>query len=182
VTAKTQSRHGLRALKGRLLVRGLNAIDQRSAAAKALSAWRVGILASLGGESNLSAMELTLVEQACRNRLILDSVDAWLLSQPSLVNRKRKTLLPVIAQRMQIDAALTRTLTTLGLNRREKEINLHEYLDSPEHKAAVAAAREEELAYARADESAPEPSNDASNAPAGTATPAATISDEGEQS
>jgi hypothetical protein len=154
------------------MVRGLEAIDMRSAAAKALSAWRAGILASLGGESNLSAMELTVVEQACRNRLILDSVDAWLLSQPSLVNRKRKSLLPVIAQRMQIDAALTRTLTTLGLKRREKPV--------PSLEAYVAEH------YGNGDEpaneSAPQPSDGAGNVPADAVAPeTTTASDEGEK-
>ena len=85
-------------------------------------------------------MELTVVEQACRNRLILDSVDAWLFEQPRLVNRKRKYMLPVVAQRMAIDAALTRTLTALGLKRREKPVpSLAEYLASKEHEESQSA-------------------------------------------
>ncbi len=44
---------------------------------------------------SVSTQELALVEEAVKTRLILDSVDAWLLTQPTLINKRAKSLLPV---------------------------------------------------------------------------------------
>ena len=49
------SRHGLNALKARVMVRGLQAIDRRTAAAQTLLAYRKELLADLGGETTVSA-------------------------------------------------------------------------------------------------------------------------------
>jgi hypothetical protein len=144
MTAERRRKPPSRVTIARIKAEGLACIDRRTAASRALMQWRREILASLGGESNLSAMELTVVEQAARNRLLLDSIDAWLLSQPSLINRRRKSLLPLVAQRMSVDAALTRTLTTLGLKRREREVTLQDYLNSQEHETALAQAADDE--------------------------------------
>jgi hypothetical protein len=69
-------------------------------------------------------------------------------------------------------------LSQVGLDRQEYVPTLAEYLDSPEHEAAVARAREEQAAYARESESAPEPSPDDSNVPASAPTPATNVTDE----
>ena len=73
------SRHGLNALKARVMVKGLHAIDKRTAAAQALIAWRSELLTDLGGEEIVSAQQLALVEMATRTRLYVDSLDAWLI-------------------------------------------------------------------------------------------------------
>ncbi len=177
-----REKHGLKALMARVTANGIAAIDGRSAASRALMHWKSELVRDLGGETALSAQQHTIIELACRARLYLDSVDGWLMRQKTLVNRRHKSLLPVLRERMQLADALARHLAALGLERREKEINLNEYLDSDEHKAAVAAARAEELAYARENESAPEPSSDDSDAPAAAATPATNTSDEGDPS
>ena len=41
---------------------------------------------AMGGEEALSAQERAVLDLAIRTRLLLDSVDAWLLEQPTLVN------------------------------------------------------------------------------------------------
>jgi len=43
----------------------------------------------LGGEEALSTQQRALVELAVRDRLLLESVDAWLLAQPQLVNGRK---------------------------------------------------------------------------------------------
>ncbi len=96
------SRHGLNALKAQVKVRGLQAIDRRTAAAQALVAWRRELLSDLGGEESVSAQQMALVDMAVRTRLYVDSLDAWLMEQESLVNRKRKSVLPVLRERQQL--------------------------------------------------------------------------------
>ena len=97
-----RSRTGLRALKSRVAVPGLAAIDRRTAAARALLDWRRGLLDDLGGEHRISAARLALVEIAVRTRLYLDHVDAFLMEQPSLIVKRarlRGRLLPLVEQR-----------------------------------------------------------------------------------
>jgi hypothetical protein len=55
-TRQSISRHGLTALKARVKVRGLTAIDRRTAAAQALLAWRKELLADLGVRDRTSEL------------------------------------------------------------------------------------------------------------------------------
>jgi hypothetical protein len=60
--------------------------------------------------------------------VILISLDDWIAWQPSLVTRKR-TVLPVVLQRMQIAEGLARNLERLGLERHAKQaLSLADYL------------------------------------------------------
>ena len=76
---KPRPRTGLNALKARVKVRGLAAIDRRTVAARALLAWQDEVLAALGGEENVSPQKRALVEVACRTKLYLDHLDAYIL-------------------------------------------------------------------------------------------------------
>jgi len=127
------TRHGLRALKGRVLVRGLRDIDMRTSAARALSSWRRQLLADLGGEEHVSAAQAALVEMATRTRLLIDSADAWLLAQDSIVLKRRGTLLPAVRERQTLVDSLARLLSALGLERRSRPVqDLREFLQSKE--------------------------------------------------
>ena len=55
-------------------------------------------------------------------KLVLDSLAAWIAehAQSGLMNRRNRTLLPVIKERTQIDDALARHLAMLGLERLER--------------------------------------------------------------
>ena len=123
------TRHGLNALKARVKVRGLGAIDERTAAAQALLAWRRELVADLGGEEVVSAQQQALVELAVRTRLYVDSLDAWIMEQPSLVNARKRAVHPILLQRQQLADALARYMTQLGLECRVKEVrDLRTYL------------------------------------------------------
>ena len=125
------SRHGLNALKAQVKVRGLQAIDMRTAAARALLAWRNELLTDMGGEESVSAQQMALVDMVVRTRLYVDSLDAWLMEQESLVNWKRKSVLPVLRERQQLVDSLARILGQLGLERKAKPVPaLSEYLDA----------------------------------------------------
>ncbi len=126
---RAYSRHGLNALKARVKVRGLQAIDRRTAAARALLAWRAELIADLGGEDAISTQQRTVVELAATTKLYVDSLDAWIMEHGNLVNARRRAALPVVKDRMQLADALVRYLTALGLQRRTKQVpDLGSYL------------------------------------------------------
>jgi hypothetical protein len=122
----------LNALKARVKVKGLAAIDQRTVAARHLLDWRRDLLDDLGGDPAISAAQRTLVDVAIRTRLYLDHVDAFLMEQPTLVVRRKRNrhhLMPLVEQRLRLADSLARVLGQLGLERRQKPpIDLTQYL------------------------------------------------------
>jgi hypothetical protein len=123
--------HGLTALKRTVRIHGSRAIDGRTTLAKTLGAWRAQLIADLGGHDSLSIQETALVDLTVRTKLLLDSVDEWLLRQHSLVNMRKRALLPVVRERTQLADALARYLAMLGLTRRPKPVpSLEDYLAS----------------------------------------------------
>ena len=116
------TKHGHYALRRAMKERGLRAIDGRSSVGRALSQWRSNLIRDLGGEGAVSTQQLALVDLAVKSKLLLDSVDAWLLTQKSLINVRKKTLLPVVRERQQLADGLARYLGQLGLERKAKEI------------------------------------------------------------
>ncbi len=77
----------------------------------------------------MSAQQLALVEMAVRTRLYVEHLDFFLMGQESLVNRKKKAVLPVLRERQQLVDSLARILGQLGLERRAKPVPaLSEYL------------------------------------------------------
>lgn len=120
---------GLGGLKRAVTALGNRAIDRRTIIGKALAGWRDELVADLGGDAAISTQQRALVDLAVRTKLMLDSVDAWLLKQPSLVNARKRSLLPVVRERTQLADAVARYLSALGLERRAKPVTpLHEYL------------------------------------------------------
>lgn len=117
---------------------GSRAIDKRTQVGRALAAWRAELVADLGGIENVSTQELALVDEAVKTKLILDSVDAWALSQGSLIDKRKRTVLPVVRDRNTLVSTLRQLLGDLGLRRRVTESpDLGAYL------ASRAADREE---------------------------------------
>jgi hypothetical protein len=137
------SRHGLHALKAKVKVAGLAAVDGRTAAAQALLDWRRSLISDLGGEEAVSAQQRALVEIATRTRLFIDHLDSFLLGQKSLVNAKRKAALPLLRERQSLADSLTRILGQLGLERRAKPpIDLTQYLRDQYGPASASALRD----------------------------------------
>lgn len=115
-------------MKRAVIERGLAAIDGRSAVGRALSQWRADLVRDLGGKDSISMQQETLVDLAVKSKLLLDSVDVWLLSQPSLVNKRKKSLLPVVRERTQLADSLARYLGQLGLEKKIRQKTLQELL------------------------------------------------------
>ncbi len=114
--------HGLTRMKQAVRVLGGRLIDRRTSVGKALDQWRRDLVADLGGGETISTQQAALIELAVRSKLLLDSIDAYLLALPTLVNKRRKALLPVVRERQALADGLARYLTTLGLQRRQADV------------------------------------------------------------
>lgn len=108
-------------LKRAVRTLGSRTIDRRTRVGKALAAWCDDLARDLGGLDGLSTQQRAIIEQAATTRLLLDSIDAWLVRQPSLVDRRKRALLPVVRERQQLADALIRYLTALGLDRKVQD-------------------------------------------------------------
>lgn len=108
-------RTGLNALKAKVKVRGLHALDTRTAGAQALLAWRKELFDHLGGEATCGPDKRALVEMAVRTRLYVENVDSWLLGQQTLVSMKHRSVLPVLRERMALADSLARYLAQIGV-------------------------------------------------------------------
>jgi hypothetical protein len=114
--------HGFYALKTMLRALGPRVLDRRTTLGKALAAWKADLVRDLGGD--VSTQQAAIIDLAVRTKLLLDSVDAWLLVQPSLVNVREKALLLVVRERQQLADSLSRMLERLGFERRARPFDL----------------------------------------------------------
>ena len=110
--------HGLTTLRDAATRLGSRAIDGRSSLSYALKKWRRELVEDLGDDDNISTQQSALIDLAVKSKLLIDSVDAWLLAQPSLVNKRKKALLPVVLQRQTLADGFARYLSQLGLERK----------------------------------------------------------------
>ncbi len=125
-------KHGLHTMKQAVTALGSRSIDGRSSLSYALKKWRRELIEDSGGADNISTQQSALVDLAVKSKLLLDSIDAWLLTQPSLVNARKRSLLPVVLQRQTLADGLARYLAMLGLQRRVKTTSLADLLNRPE--------------------------------------------------
>ena len=121
--------HRLKVLKRAVRALGNQIIDRRTAVGKALAAWRADLGADLGGADALSTQQRALLDEAVKLKLMLDSIDAWVLAQPSLVNKQKRSLFPVVRERLALVGQLQRLLRDLGLERKARDVtDLASYL------------------------------------------------------
>jgi hypothetical protein len=140
-------KHGTDTLKRAVKVLGRRYIDQRTIVGKALAAWRGELLLDLGGIEAVSTQELALVEEAVKTKLILDSVDAWLLTQPTLIAKRTRGVLPAVRDRQALVSTLRGLLSDLGLKRRGKTMpSLGEYLAAKGNGGGAGGAPSDERA------------------------------------
>jgi IS30 family transposase len=115
--ARSSQRHGYHGLKATLERLGSRALDPDTEVGRSLSEWREGLVADLGGEEELSTQQRTLIDVLAREKLLLQSIDAWLLQQDKLVNASLRAVYPVVQQRTELANAFSRRLVLLGLDR-----------------------------------------------------------------
>jgi hypothetical protein len=113
-----------------LAERGHALVADSSELGKALGQWRMELVADLGGKDAVSSQQGVILDLAVRTKLMLDSIDAWLLTRPSLVNKSKGILFPVVTQRQALADSLAKYMGMLGLERRTKlPMDLPSYLE-----------------------------------------------------
>jgi hypothetical protein len=121
--------HAYAPLKRAVKVLGTRAVDRRTRIGKALEQWRADLIADLGGFENISTQERAIIDEAVLTKLILSSINVWMLKQQSLVSNKNRGALPVVLHRNQLVTTLKVLLDSLGLKRRTKPVEqLEDYL------------------------------------------------------
>jgi hypothetical protein len=139
-TRRNRLRHGLYTMQKAVQTLGSRALPSPSTAlGRALHEWRASLLADLGGADAVSTQQLALVELAVRTKLLVDSVDAYVLAMPSPVNKRKRSLHPVVRERQVLADALARYMQQLGLERHVKPaLSLADYLAQRETAPAPA--------------------------------------------
>jgi hypothetical protein len=106
-----------------------NPLDGRTTLGKALAAWRCDLLADLGGADAISTQQAALVDLAVRTKLLVDSVDVYVLGMSSPVNKRKRQLFAVVVQRQALVGQLQSLLRDLGLERKARAVpDLASYL------------------------------------------------------
>jgi hypothetical protein len=119
-------RHGLNPLKKAVYKLGNRALDKRTLAGRALVQWREDLIRDLGGD--VSTQQDAIISLAVKTKLILDSIDVWLLQQDTLILKRKRAIIPAVTQRQVLADALSRYMGQLGLARRTKLQSLSEIL------------------------------------------------------
>lgn len=108
---------------------------------EALKAWKAAIIDDLGGEAEVSAMELSVIELATKTHLMLSSIDRFLLEQKSLINKSRRQLFPIVMQRQTLADALSAYMKQLGMKKKSKPVlSLTDYLTNSKPRPSPAPA------------------------------------------
>jgi hypothetical protein len=136
------SKHGLTTLKRAVNGLGNRVIDKRTATGRALAKWRADLIEDLGGDDTVSTQRAALIDLAVKSKLLLDSIDTWLLTQPSLINVRKRSLMPVVIQRQTLADGLARYLTQLGLERRHKVKTISDLLNGQDDQSPPATDSE----------------------------------------
>src|SRR5205823_9890451 len=110
--------HGGHALKRAVMHLGSRAIDKRTTVGKHHAAWRGELISALGGESDLTPQKRALVDEVVLTKLMLDSINAWIVAQPTLIHRKSKSVIAAVKDRNSLVAVLISLLSDLGLERK----------------------------------------------------------------
>ena len=124
---RNNEKHGLYKAREALKQYGARAIDGRTSLGKALMHWKQALVSDLGGDP--SVQQLTLVDLAAKTKMLVDSLDSWLLMQKSLIVHRKRSVLPVVMQRQQLADSLAGYMTKLGLARRSRHSQLKEYIE-----------------------------------------------------
>jgi hypothetical protein len=123
--------HGDALLKKAVKELGARAIDGRTSLAKELEGERRELISALGGPSEVSPQELAIVEMIAMKRVRRKPIAQWaLLNRERLLDRRKRSLVPIALQLEQLEESEVRLLKELGLKRRAKPLpSLTDYLN-----------------------------------------------------
>jgi hypothetical protein len=143
--SKPRQTHGFSKLKKAVKTLGSRAIDRRTTLGRALDQWRGDLTADLGGLAQVSTQQKSLIDLCVRTKLLLDSLDTWLLEQQSLVNVRKRSVIPALVSRTQLSDSLARYLAMLGLEKRLKPTKTISQLLSEPSKSEAAQPEPSDL-------------------------------------
>lgn len=129
----------LRRLRGR----GINGIDRRTGPGKDALAYRDETVADLGGSDALTSNVKALLDVTCMKRYLFKFTVEYLLTLPSPVNKRRRSLYPVVKDFIQLCDSLNKDLVLLGLERKQRAISWEETLASISAEKETAASNGE---------------------------------------
>ncbi len=118
---QTKALKRLRLMRRRINIQGLTRMDERTSGAKQLIEWRAELTAALGG-ADVSPQRATLIELAARAKLLLDHCDAFILTLPTFIIRRKKSVMPIVRERQAIAEHLAKLLERLGLDKQMKRV------------------------------------------------------------
>jgi hypothetical protein len=110
-----RARAGYRTLQGRVKIHGLSVTDKRSPVGRRLRADLAAMVSSLGGPEHVTPAQRITLELLTRQRFLLEHIDAFMFSQPSLINLRSRVLYPITLQRQKIVDGILRLLSQLDL-------------------------------------------------------------------
>ena len=117
--------------KSGLYCRPTRLADLPPEVAEARRARADALVADLGGVEQCSNGQLQLVDLIVSAAMQLESVDAYLLTLPSLVDKRNRRVWPVVRDRAALSGHVQSLLATLGLKRRSKRVqSLGDYLET----------------------------------------------------
>jgi hypothetical protein len=88
------------------------------------------LISDLGGIESCSTTQLALIDLVISHWAMLDSVTAYLLGLPSLVDRRHRRVWQVVKDRAMLAGQLQGMLRDIGLERRAKSIDVAADLQS----------------------------------------------------
>lgn len=122
--------HGVKALKRAVRTLGGRSIDKRTRVGKRHAHLRDSIIGALGGSAVLTPQKRVLVDEMILTKLMLDSVNAWIVAQPCLINKRNKSVIAAVKDRNTLVNVLRMLLGDLGLERHTTLIpSLTDYLE-----------------------------------------------------
>lgn len=83
---------------------------------------RDALVAQLGGPEEVTPAQSQLIDLTVSAAMQLDSVDGYLLTLPSLVDKRGRKVWQVVRDRQVLSSHVQSLLTTLGLRRKAKRL------------------------------------------------------------
>ena len=108
---------------------------------QAMAELRAQLIADKGGEETVSTAERMLIDLAVDAYMKKQSTTAFLLTLPSLVDKRHRRVWQVVQDDVRLGAHLQSVLRDLGLERRPKDVDdLHSYIAGKVEQASTAQA------------------------------------------
>jgi len=154
---RTYQKHGFYALRS--AIAKYNAKGLPLTLERAMRERRQALVDACGGAEAVSPQRLVLIEKVVVQEVLCHSLDAYVLGMDSPVNKRARSLFPVVRERAAQVALLQSLLRDLGLERRAKQVpDLEAYLAERGKKAEPA----QPAGGGGGDETAPEMRHNAS--------------------